>query len=66
MKAPKNPNFAADVQSSFDGQSMMQALNASLTNVEPGAIEISAGVPDGFGQQQGFAHGGVAFSLSRF
>lgn len=54
----------ARVRASFAKQSMMASVGAALLSVEVGKVSIGAPVMDGFRQQQGFAHGGLIFSLA--
>lgn len=42
---------------------MLQSVGAELVSVEQGRVEIAAPVGAGFRQQQGFAHGGLIFTL---
>ena len=51
------------IQSSFDSQSMMQTLGASLAHVSEGRAIITAPILEGSLQQHGFAHAGMTFSL---
>lgn len=53
----------ARIRASFAQQSMMQTIGAELTNVAEGTVTITAPVGDGVRQQQGFAHGGMLFSI---
>lgn len=52
------------IRASFDRQSMMATVGASLATVEPGRVTITAPLGEGFRQQQGFAHGGLVFTLA--
>jgi uncharacterized protein (TIGR00369 family) len=56
-------SIAAKVRDSFAAQAMMTSLGARLTGLGAGRVEISAAADPAFGQQQGFAHAGVLFSL---
>ena len=60
---PKDPEFDARVRQSFGNQSMMETLGARIQIVQPGMVEIHTEVWEGVLQQQGFAHGGLAFSI---
>ncbi|NVO21751.1 PaaI family thioesterase [Donghicola mangrovi] len=53
----------ARVRASFAQQSMMQTIGAELTSVAKCTVTITAPVGDGVRQQQGFAHGGMLFSI---
>lgn len=54
-----NPNFKQDVAASFDKQSAMRLIRATLPVVVQGATEIHVPHWDGVEQQHGFVHGGV-------
>ena len=59
MNAPADPHFAARVRDSFARQKAMALIGASLTVVEPGAVEIELPFRDDLTQQKGFVHGGI-------
>jgi uncharacterized protein (TIGR00369 family) len=52
------------VRNSFANQAMMVSLGAKMTAVSLGQAEITADVSDAYTQQQGFAHGGLVFSIA--
>jgi uncharacterized protein (TIGR00369 family) len=54
-----NPDFAACVTASFDKQTAMHLIRATLPVVEHGRTEIHVPHWDGIEQQHGFVHGGV-------
>lgn len=54
-----NPDFAASVATSFDRQTAMRLIRATLPVVEHGRTEIHVPHWDGIEQQHGFVHGGV-------
>ena len=54
-----NPDFAERVAASFDRQSAMHLIQATLQVVEHGRAEIHVPHWDGIEQQHGFVHGGV-------
>jgi uncharacterized protein (TIGR00369 family) len=54
-----NPDFADCVRASFDRQSAMHLIRATLQVVEHGRAEIHLPHWDGIEQQHGFVHGGV-------
>ena len=54
-----NPDFAAGVSASFDKQTAMHLIRATLSLVEHGRTEIHVPHWDGIEQQHGFVHGGV-------
>ena len=51
------------IQSSFDKQSMMTTLGATLRSAGEGKAEIAAPILEGSQQQQGFGHAGLTFSI---
>lgn len=54
-----NPDFAENVAASFDKQSAMHLIRATMPLVEHGRTEIHVPHWDGIEQQHGFVHGGV-------
>lgn len=54
-----NPDFAKDVAASFDKQSKMTLIHATLPVIEHGRTEIHVPHWDGIEQQHGLVHGGV-------
>lgn len=52
------------IRDSFAKQSMMASVGAEIISVDAGKVSIAAPVLDGFRQQQGFAHGGLIFTLA--
>ena len=54
-----NPDFAECVTASFDRQTAMHLIRATLPVVEHGRTEIHVPHWDGIEQQHGFVHGGV-------
>ena len=61
---PANPNFAQAVADSFAKQGIMRHIGARLTDVQPGAVEISVAYADDLSQQHGFFHGGVVGTIA--
>src|SRR6185503_7902077 len=59
----QDPNFENRVRESFARQQLMQTLGATLTLVEPGAIEIELPYRIDLTQQHGFLHAGVIASV---
>jgi len=49
---------------SFAAQSLMTTLEARITGLEPGMVEITAPILPGGRQQQGAGHAGVTFALA--
>ena len=54
-----NPDFVKCVTASFDKQTAMHLIRATLPVVEHGRTEIHVPHWDGIEQQHGFVHGGV-------
>ena len=54
-----NPDFAECVAASFDKQSAMHLIHATLPVIEHGRTEIHVPHWEGIEQQHGFVHGGV-------
>lgn len=54
-----DPHFAENVRASFDRQSAMHLIQASMPVVERGSTEIHVPHWQGIEQQHGFVHGGV-------
>ena len=61
---PVDPDFENRVRASFDRQEFMTTLGASLTGVEPGAIEIQMPIRPAIAQQHGFVHAGAIASIA--
>ena len=59
MNAPLDPHFATRCRQSFGRQKAMALIGASLTAVEPGAVEIALPFRHDLTQQKGFVHGGI-------
>src|SRR4051812_42404218 len=57
--APPDPAFAERCRDSFGRQNAMALIGASMTRVEPGAVEIALPFRDDLTQQKGFVHGGI-------
>lgn len=58
-----DPDIAAKVRTSFDRQTMMQTIGASIAELEAGRCVIVAPIGPGLRQQQGAGHGGLAFTI---
>ena len=61
---PQDPEFETRVRDSFAGQRVMQLLNASLTRVDPGAVEITLPYRDDLTQQDGYVHAGIITTIA--
>ena len=51
------------IRDSFARQGMMTTLGARLTKITPGQACVEAELTPGLSQQQGFAHGALAFAI---
>ena len=51
------------IRNSFARQGMMQTLDARMDHVTPGQVTISVQLGPRVSQQQGFAHGALAFAI---
>ncbi len=61
---PRDPNFVAKVQDSFQRQKFMEFIGAELGTVQPGYCEIRLPYQDSLTQQHGFFHAGVIGTLA--
>lgn len=62
-EATEDKGVAARVAASFARQTMLTSIGAALVSVRAGHVTLAAPVGEGFLQQQGFAHGGLVFTL---
>ncbi|HMB69808.1 MAG TPA: PaaI family thioesterase [bacterium] len=60
---PKDPDWEARVRDSFARQRAMSQLQARLSRVAPGEIEIAAPFLEEWTQQHGFLHAGMTTTL---
>lgn len=60
---PRDPDWERRCREGFSAQGMMKTLGAEIVALEPGRISLRAPIRPETGQQHGFAHAGVAFSL---
>ncbi|WP_323771647.1 PaaI family thioesterase [Antarctobacter sp.] len=61
--AKRMDDLETRIRNSFDRQGMLVTLGATLLRITPGAVEISVPIGPQVSQQQGFAHGGLAFAV---
>jgi uncharacterized protein (TIGR00369 family) len=59
-----NPSFAKEVNESFARQSMMSLIDAHLTRVEPGHVEITLPFRGDLTQQHGYLHAGIITTIA--
>lgn len=57
---PRCADYGERVRASFARQEAMHTLDAKLTRIEPGAVDIVLDWAPGLTQQHGFLHAGVA------
>ena len=60
----KDPNFEARVRASFDRQSAMRTLGASLGRVAPGEVEVELPYRSDLTQQEDIVHGGIVTAIA--
>ena len=51
------------IQTSFARQAMMSTLGARIIHIAPGSVHIATDLRPAFAQQQGLAHGALAFAI---
>ncbi len=51
------------VERSFAAQGMMRTIGAEIISLQPGRCVIRAPIDEAVGQQHGFAHAGLTFSI---
>lgn len=51
------------IRTSFDRQGMLVTLGATLLDITPGKVVIAVPIRPEVSQQQGYAHGGLAFAI---
>jgi uncharacterized protein (TIGR00369 family) len=61
---PADPDFEQRVRASFERQSFMATIGASLERVEAGAVDIRLPIHAGLTQQHGFVHAGAVASIA--
>src|SRR5687767_12204463 len=61
---PLNPSFAEEVRASFARQGVMKLIDASLSVVEPGVVEITLPFRTDLGQQDGYLHAGILTTIA--
>lgn len=60
---PRNPDFESRVRQSFDAQTVMHTINASLAEVEPGRVVIELPYQAELTQQHDFLHAGISSTI---
>ncbi len=60
----RNPQFEARVRESFERQTIMGLLGATLDTVEPGCVSVLLPARDDLCQQDGFFHAGVSATIA--
>lgn len=60
---PPDPHFAERVRASFQQQTVMAAIGASVRSVEPGDVEIDLPYRGDLCQQDGFLHAGIVTTI---
>lgn len=62
--APRDPEYAARVASSFAKQAFMELIGAELASVAPGAVTVALPIRPELCQQHGYAHAGAAWAIA--
>ena len=60
---PHDGDFETRVRESFARQAIMRTLNATLTRVTPGIVEIEMPFDETHTQQHGFLHAGIVATI---
>lgn len=60
----KDTGAARRARASFAKQTLMRTIGARIVRVGGGECEIACTLPDGFGQQHGFAHAAILTALA--
>lgn len=60
---PRDPQFAARVRDSFARQGVMALIGAEMTEVAPGAVEITLPMRGDLTQQHGYIHAGIVTTI---
>ena len=61
---PRNPDYEARVRNSFGRQGFMSFIDAKLTRIAPGEVDIELPFRDELSQQHGFFHAGITGTLA--
>lgn len=61
---PLNPSFVEEVERSFVRQPIMKLIDARLSLVEPGVVEITLPYRADLAQQDGYLHAGVVTTIA--
>jgi uncharacterized protein (TIGR00369 family) len=60
---PRDPDYEARISRSFDEQTVMRLIGASLVAVEPGRVEIGLPYRQDLTQQDDFIHAGISSTI---
>ena len=60
---PRDPAFEARVRASFTRQAVTTTLQATMTRVEPGEVEIELPFRQDLTQQHGYLHAGIITTI---
>lgn len=61
---PRDPDWNAKVQASFDRQTFMQTVGAKLVSLSPGRCEVELPFRADLCQQNGYLHGGLVTTIA--
>lgn len=59
-----DPEFAQRVRVSFGEQRVMASIGASVSLIEPGAVDVTLPFRDDLTQQDGFIHAGIVAAIA--
>jgi uncharacterized protein (TIGR00369 family) len=60
---PNDPDYAARVHASFDGQAVMRLIGAQLSELRPGYCRIELPFRQELTQQHGYIHAGIVSTI---
>ena len=60
----RNPSFAQEIKQSFSKQTIMSLIDAELTRVDPGLVEITLPYRADLAQQHGYLHAGIVTTIA--
>ena len=60
---PPDPNYETRIRESFDQQSAMKTIGATIGEIKPGEVHINLPYSDHITQQDGFLHAGIVTTI---
>ncbi len=64
VAVPADPQFQSRIRESFERQTLMRSLGATLVRVEPGLVHIGMDYSESYTQQHGFLHAGALAAIA--